>query len=152
MERKSAQIGDEIIELLKEAESIIASKEEEEKRREEEEREEKKREEEVVGEEAVDSTVEGTDVNIPNNAAHTDAPSLTDAVEADAVDAEAVDVEAVDTEAVDAEAVEAQMQSHVASLEAEASQMEANIMRLINTVSAMAKRVEEKKDVGKNGE
>ena len=38
------------------------------------------------------------------------------------------------------------MNAHVASLEQEASDMEDNILRLINTVTSMAKRVQEKKE------
>jgi len=125
LEKKSEQIGSEIIELLKEAEALIASKEEEEE-----------------SEHVVDIAGVAQIVDVSGGAvAGQDGQEVTAA----AVNA-AVAADAGDGAALTAEALDAQMKAHVASLEQESSEMEENIMRLINTVNSMAKRVEEKKE------
>jgi len=137
LEKKTEQIGSEIVELLKEAEALIANK----------------KEEPVLELDVGDLRINVADDDVAAAAAAAAAveeTASTDAavaeVAADVASDVSAEVEAGVDAAVSVENLDAQMKAHVATLEQEASDMEANIMRLINTVNSMAKRVEEKKN------
>ena len=138
LEKKTEQIGSEIVELLKEAEALIANKKEEPVL------------ELDVGDLRINVDDDDVVAAVAAAAAAAEDTASTDAaaaeVAADVASDVSIEVEAGVDAAVSVENLDAQMKAHVATLEQEASDMEANIMRLINTVNSMAKRVEEKKN------